>query len=234
MKTDQFEKLSYTMSDSQLGCRATNSNPCNQGAGMSTAPATATMYANCMEEVKRRTGIVSAIASGQLQVPGSDDYPIELACVQLRKSLELIAFASVTTNSEKYSAAYADFAQHWNAKRLLKNLAKLHPAFYPVPVKDLGMKDGSRHVEPIKDGYLTQEDFILLYDRSSEVMHARNPFRTDSAIIDFKHSFGDWVKRIQTLLNIHYVQPVDSKSIWLVIMTDPSDGNPHVFIADRK
>ena len=66
---------------------------------------------------------------------GDETFNIELVFVQLRKTLELIAFASLTTNKQKYSAAYANFATHWRVKDTLKALEKINPDFYPVPLK---------------------------------------------------------------------------------------------------
>src|ERR1700731_738919 len=59
----------------------------------------------------------------------------ELVFLQLRKILELLAFASLTANREKYAAAHKKFATFWRAKDMLQDLEKVNPDFYPRPVQ---------------------------------------------------------------------------------------------------
>ena len=63
------------------------------------------MYASHMEEIKLRLQVVSAITSGTLIVANREDLSAELACLHLRKALELLAFASLVANKNKYAAA---------------------------------------------------------------------------------------------------------------------------------
>ena len=54
--------------------------------------------------------------------------------LQFRKIFELIAFASLSANKKLYAAAYANFAKHWEASKLIANLHRINPDFYPVPI----------------------------------------------------------------------------------------------------
>ena len=83
----------------------------------------------------------------------------------------------------------------------------------------------------LADGFLTQEDFEILYNKCSGVLHARNPFRTDAATIDFGKPIIHWVNLIQKLLNMHYMRLVDDDDLWLVYMKYPDDGKVHVLKA---
>lgn len=189
-------------------------------------------YCNCMEEVKLRIAMVLAVLEGK-QTIGREDFDAELVCVHLRKSLELIAFASLTANKEQYATVYKDFESHWNAKRLLANLEKLHPPFYPRPVQLTGQDEkGVKHLADVTDGYLTRGEFIFLYQKCSEVLHARNPFRSDSRTINFGCSIREWVVRIQRLLALHYMQLAGSEKIWVVIMQHPEDGKVHTLTSE--
>src|SRR5687767_4269598 len=90
------------------------------------------VYCNCLQSAKKRLELIEAITSGRLRID-NESIDAEFACLQLRKSLELIAFASIAAHKGVYSQAHADFASHWNAKRLMGKLEKLHPDFYPTP-----------------------------------------------------------------------------------------------------
>ncbi len=171
------------------------------------------MYCNCMEEVKLRVAIVLAVVEGGLTV-GREDFDIELACIQLRKTLELVAFASLTANKERYAEVHADFESHWNAKRLLANLEKIHPHFYPKPVQfDRQDEKGIKHFGDVADGYLAREEFVTLYQNCSEVLHARNPFRSDPKVVNFGRSIREWASRIQMLLAVHVMQLAGTENL---------------------
>lgn len=192
-------------------------------------------YAACMEELKLRCSLILSITSGEITVAGREDFSGELACLNLRKVLELLAFASLTANKEKYAKAHGDFARQWNARRLLANLERLHPGFYPTPIV-LADQDSSgvKNFADVTEPYLTQEDFVFLYNKTSQVLHSPNPYRHDRGVIDFGHSIAEWVHRVQTLLSTHYMRLVNNTSLWVVVMKNPIDGKVHVMRADPR
>lgn len=193
-------------------------------------PTDTEQYCACMESIKRRLALVLSVTEGRFSA-GNEEFDAELVCVQLRKTLELIAFASLSANKEKYSRTHQDFAKDWNAKRLLKRLEQLHPDFYPKPGELVILPDGGKHVSLIEDGFLTRDEFVTLYEKCSGVIHARNPFHPDPPVINFGYSIQDWAKRIQRLLAFHFIRFVDRKEIWVVQMSHPDDGKVHVFNA---
>ncbi len=81
-------------------------------------------------------------------------------------------------------------------------------------------------------GFLTRDEFVMLYDRCSEVLHSRNPFRSEPAVINFERSLQEWVDRSQKLLSIHLMQVAGSGHVWLVQMKHPTDGKVHAAIAE--
>jgi hypothetical protein len=189
----------------------------------------AEIYCSCMEDVKSRLAVVRTVTKGQLST-GSELFNYELVSVQLRKSLELVAFASMTANKKLYAEAHAGFANHWKAKEMLSSLNRLHPGFYPQPIRlDHVKKSGAKHFERVEGDYLTQEDFTTLYDLCSEVLHTWNPFTMKEKHINFKRSVTEWVQRIDRLLRLHFMQFVDREEIWVVDMEYSADGKVHAF-----
>ncbi len=188
-------------------------------------------YCRCMEDIKLRVGLIRSMLRGELN-PGREDFLAEFICIQVRKVLELIAFGSLTANKEAYAQVHSDFASHWNAKWLLAKLEKIHPQFYPRPIS-ISERDekGGRTLSDLSGGFLTRDELVMLYDRCSEVIHSRNPFRTEPAVINFEKSLEQWVEQIQVLLNVHIMQLAGSEVIWLVSMKDPTDGNVRVAVA---
>jgi hypothetical protein len=188
-------------------------------------------YLRCMEEVRDRLKLVKSVTSRQLTT-GREFADVELVFVQLRKILELIAFASLTANKEKYSAAHARFATHWNAKRMLADLEKVNSDFYPMPLgKPQLQADGIKHFPEVSGKFLTKDEFILLYDRCGEILHARNPFTDKPPTIDVLYPVTQWVSLIHTLLDIHLMHLVGGNK-WVIFI--PDEGEIHLLSAEPR
>jgi len=187
-------------------------------------------YCNCMAEIRRRIALVQAVVGASLTT-GQNDFDIEIVFLQLRKVLELIALGSLTANKKEYSAAYEKFASHWNAERVLRDVAKINRSFFPVPLDPPQiMPNGVKHFSQPPDGFLTKDEFALLYDKCGKILHARNPFSAESPTVQIGYSVAQWVSRIQKLLGLHLVNLVNG-DIWVVQI--PNEGNVMAFPASE-
>jgi hypothetical protein len=86
----------------------------------------------CMARIRHRINIIQTIISAGINI-GNADQTAELIFVQFRKTLEEIAFASLSANKEKYSEVYTNFSKPWRTKNMLAVMNKVNPNFYPVP-----------------------------------------------------------------------------------------------------
>lgn len=192
----------------------------------------ASIYCEVLEDIKTRLAVVRSVADGHLNA-GSELLNYEVAALNLRKSLELIAFGTLSANKEVYAEVHADFASHWNAKKLLAKLEKLHPEFYPKPVTRQILNLGpprQLHFDFVADGFLTRDEFVELYDVCSKAIHTRNPFSASSAI-DFRLSVPEWVSRIERLLGLHLMRLAGTPQLWVAELNSPADGRAHTHIA---
>src|SRR5215472_1739197 len=154
------------------------------------------IYCNCIECVRYHVGVSDAVFTGKIDT-GHHDLNAELIFLHFRKALEEIAFASLSANREKYSAARAGFATEWNARRMLSFVEKVNPNFYPLPVKPpQETSPGHKFFDRATDGLLTRDDFATLYDGSAEVLHCRNPYAPGDATINVKYTVDEWSRRI--------------------------------------
>lgn len=198
---------------------------------MSKIPAAAVRYCNCMEDIKVRLGLIKEIIGGHspLRSEGLDG---EVVCLLLRRVLEQIAFSSLLAHQELYETAYDDLAKVWRARALVERLAKHHPDFYPKPVRFPRRKRGDvMNLEVVRQGYLTQDDFIFLLDKANDGVHTWNPFKNDAPVINFERSIAEWVQRIERLLNVHWIMFAGTRDIWLIQMDHPEDHKVHAFMA---
>ncbi|HLI30390.1 MAG TPA: hypothetical protein VKV79_04725 [Terriglobia bacterium] len=187
-------------------------------------------YCELMEEIKRRMNVIDFFLLGAghaLYEPTT----LESASLQLRKILELIAFGSLVANQDKYAKAYASFATHWHAGRMLRDLEKINPHFYPKPVIEIpltGPGPKTKLIERNTD-YLSKNDFIEAYDKCSEIAHAANPYGSRIEYPDYKAKLPLWRTRIINLLNSHQIQLVDQTGFYLIHMKEERDERVHFY-----
>lgn len=179
-------------------------------------------YCMLMGEVKLR---LSSLKSDAALVEGfgislKDDqvFVYERACLQLRKILELIAFATLVANKQKFALAHPKFAEFWRAHKIMAKLKATNRFFYPVPVRET-IRNRVLNVEDVADGiWLTEDECSKLIDLCGEQLHIPNPFApTKNA--DLERSLAEWIARIKALLNTHTVALTDDDVI-LVRMGD--------------
>ena len=185
-----------------------------------------------MEGVKRRIACLRRIASGELSL-ADERLNWELSALQLRMVLESIAFASLSAHRDAYSRVHAKFATHWKAALLIKELAAIHPDFYPQPMRfDRLKEDGIRHFSRV-EGFLTHEEFVELYDVCSQLIHMHNPFG-DLAPISIRLTLAEWLARIQALLDTHFIRMHGINQLWVVQMAGGPNNCVQVAVAEPR
>lgn len=189
-------------------------------------------YCDCLEGIKWRISAIDSILSGKTL--GNKMIDEEFIALQLRKSLEMIAFSSLAANKNVYEKQYKDFMNHWNAKFLMRDLEKVNPGFYPKPIKSVSVNEETKikHVEIHDKGFLTKDDFVELYELCGGILHSRNPFKSNNSRKDFISNMSKWVHQIKFLLKEHVVSFIDSDKHWIVVMNDPPDGTVKAYILE--
>jgi hypothetical protein len=157
------------------------------------------------------------------------EFDQDLVFLQLRKVLELVAFASLIANRGKYEIEYKKFSTQWRAQRLLEDLAKIHPDFYPMPISPPETRpNGVKHITFIADGFLTKEEFPLLYGNCAAMLHMRNPYSQDDPVVRMRYCVKDWVARIQKLVELHMMHLFNGDRL---LVSVPIEGQVHVWAA---
>lgn len=186
------------------------------------------IYCECIARVRHHISIADTVFAGVIDT-GHRELNEELVFLHLRKALEELAFASLSANRYKYSAARAGFATEWNARRMLGFIEKVNPNFYPIPLLEpREIAPGKKHFGRVEQGFLTKEQFVQLYDDSAELIHCRNPYAPSNAT-SVTHVPDEWSKRFKALLSWHFVQLVDVPEIWVVRV--PNHGSVTAFMA---
>jgi hypothetical protein len=172
-------------------------------------------YSAIMKEIKLRVALANIALATK---PEDDRIPmvIESIGLQFRKVFELIAFATLAANRAQYSLVYGDFSKDWEAGKLLKNLQKINPNFYPKPVtEEQSDQPGVRSsLNDREQDYLTQADLIESHGRCGGLMHAANPFGEPIDYAFYLRSFHVWRNKIIKLLHVHRVHLVGDSGFY--------------------
>ena len=177
-------------------------------------------YLSCMREIKHRTDVIQGFLRQEWHA-GYLASTAECIALQFRKTLELIALASLVANREEYGKQRANFSTDWNAKRIVNTLERVNPRFYPVPTKPVRLtaEDFADYdLKPVS-GYLTQDDYILLFDKCSDLLHAANPYsESQPPYGQFMNEAPEWLQKTMALLNHHHIYPLDTDMMFVVQM----------------
>ncbi|HLI17408.1 MAG TPA: hypothetical protein VKV22_03950 [Rhodanobacteraceae bacterium] len=190
-------------------------------------------YASLMKEIKLRVQVVDHLASGggnALFVPTT----VECIYLQLRKVLELVAFGSLVANRVLYSKVHRNFAKHWNARLLVKDLHRVNPNYYPRAIREVTPEDPAQPVQFVdrEDG-LSESEFVELYERCGRVLHADNPFGSKVDWEQYRQEITHWRQKLLNLLNSHTIRLVDEARFHLVHMKEPADEEVHWYEFQR-
>ncbi|MBU3020666.1 hypothetical protein [Aestuariibacter sp. A3R04] len=178
------------------------------------------LYLGILKDIKYRTSVIDRLFSDASGV-NLEITVLESACLQLRKILEQIAFGSLVSNVKLYSQEYAKFEKFWNAEYLLKDMAKVNPKYFPIPIsQDKSDVKGVKSQFNIKsdDTYLNPVEFVKVYKKCGAILHARNPFGSKVSLEFYKKNIPIWRQKIINLLNSHEVHFVGDKNLYLFQM----------------
>lgn len=137
--------------------------------------ASLSIYLRCIEEAKHRLAFVERFAAG---VSGQARVDTEAACLQMRKALELIAYAAIAPHKARYEAwrknavKSGDFRRDYNGRKILHSLATINPYSYPRALAPAVLREGAWHYDSFKGPYLTKRLYEEVYDRCGRLLHA--------------------------------------------------------------
>ena len=192
-------------------------------------------YANVMNEIKRRTRVIYSFLNKERDAVYTA-VNIELMCLQIRKILELIALASLVANQRIFLKKVQNLQSMWNAKFILNDIEKINPNFYPNPIDEVPSKEKGIVSDwiDVKEGYLTKEEFIKVYEKCGKILHAENPLGNGTDYKYYEKNIPIWINQIKRLLNSHTVKLLNDPNIYLVHMQEHGKDGASVYVFGLK
>ena len=101
-----------------------------------------------MGDVRGRMDVLFDVSSKKVAMP-NDLARLEFSALLLRKSMEQVVLGSLISNRDAYCAAFDQFERVWHAKLILRDIERVNPNFYPMPIKQIGRPEPGRvHYQP--------------------------------------------------------------------------------------
>ena len=163
------------------------------------------IYKDCMSEIKERIASIDGFLIDWREKSLATTYACEAASLQLRKVYELIAFAAMSADLEKYSSARTKFSKDWNLAEILKIIEKLNGSFLPQPMRRVpSTVEGVKwHLEERPEAILSKDDLILRHGQLGTILHAENPFAERYDRRHYLLRIDTWVREVGNLLVQH-------------------------------
>lgn len=190
------------------------------------------LYHDCLYEIKRRIDVIADHLNGVT----NEKYfiiEVETVCLQFRKILEKIALMSLVANKELYAKENDKFAKHYHAKKIMNDLERINPNFYPVPIKRVEHENKLDEWIKIENGYLTKEELIEIYEKCGGMMHAQNPFAGEKPLKEIQECFPEWLEKICILLKHHQIELVGGEVMIVALLERSDNGLPQAMLFER-
>ena len=198
------------------------------------------IYANMVQKATSRLNAAQGFLSSYGITKNLPE--LEAAVLQIRKSLESIALASIAPNKAQYAAFRAmatdspDYTKDYHAGRIFNTLEKINKDFYPVALLPaVRQPDGTHHFGRKQSGFLSKKRFESVYDRLAKYLHAHNPWATEKHLHNLAKELPQIIDQAFGLLDLHvtFIRTPQYKGAW-VIEASRTGSQPKVITSAAK
>ena len=186
------------------------------------------LYCSLMNEINRRMISITQMLKG-ITTTSYNATNIEFMCLQIRKILELISMGSLVVNKKEFDAIGKKYANFWNARVILQDIERVNPDFYPIPIQEVPSNEPGikNDLHDKTTGFLTRENFVKIYEKCGKMMHANNPFGSQSDLDYYSSKIPEWEDLIIGLLNCHLIHIKGIEGFFLIHMHETGNDDVH-------
>ncbi|TKA94167.1 hypothetical protein FAZ78_23820 [Cereibacter changlensis] len=161
------------------------------------------LYLRCLREIKMRLDFVREDYVRPASLEAVPIMKFENACLQVRKVVEYLAFASLASNRQLYETEWSGFVRENDFSKLLRRLQKINPQFLPTSVSIEGLNSSGEWL--MKDNEFQLEPHVLTstYGRLGNVLHAKNPYSDSTNWEEYQTFLRQGVKAIISAIQDH-------------------------------
>ena len=194
--------------------------------------ATINLYAEILYEAKGRLQCIEWPLGSSCPLPPPAIR--EFCFLQLRMLTELIALGCLIAHGDITNRG--KLRKEDSPGKIILETEKLHPDFYPLPVKVTNPNPTTSKLDPIRSGFLTQSELPKLYGISGNFLHrgtvekilsawSPGPQKADYSNIVL------WARKINVLLKSHRLILFDGR-VNFVAQINKRGEKPSVYIVE--
>ncbi|MGP3696165.1 hypothetical protein [Rhodobacter sp. NSM] len=161
------------------------------------------VYVRCLWEVKVRLDFVKEDYVRPASLKAVPVMKFENACLQVRKILEFLAFASLASNRQLYEMEWSGFFKENDFSRLLRRLEKINPQFLPTSVSIAGRNSSGEWLMTDNEFQLKPQVLTSTYGRLGNVLHSKNPYSDSVNWEEYQTFLRQSVKAIISAIQNH-------------------------------
>lgn len=192
-------------------------------------------YKSVLGEIKIRLYVLDEVL--QRKVTPTPPGNIDLIAIEIRFITELIALGTLTANLPLFEKLSRRFRRDSHPEKILRDIERINPGFYPIPVTLSESEEGSLRMSRIECGYLTKGDLLETWTKCSEILHARNPFGPEKSRMRKVYEFLSVVpvikEKIFYLLNCHIIELGTPSTLYVMALNGGPDGRPAALVGRR-
>jgi hypothetical protein len=136
----------------------------------------------------------------------SPHHSVEFCALQLRKVFELMMIGCLAPREYMFNQFLLHANEEGYGDRVYRNLLRINPHFFPVPIKKAMDQDGQLQWVTRVGNFLAQEEFLRVYNRDlHEYLHEDNlpsAYETEGALKSLKAT----AQKTLALINHHRTQ----------------------------
>lgn len=185
-----------------------------------------------MEEIKFRISAINMGTSGATRMPPA--IVREHCYLQIRMICELIALGCLTAHGD-IDATTKRLRKEWAADRIIEEMGRLHPDFFPLPVNQ--KTTGRFHHLTPKPNPFSSSDLVKIYHECGAVLHRGSIKKLLAQTAPMHVNYPEIAKKAQLLADLlatHIVVLKDANAFITCVLSPANQPKVSVAIAERS
>jgi hypothetical protein len=146
---------------------------------------------------------------------------------------ELVALGCLVAHGDIKQAASDNLQKQWSAAKIMDALEKLHPHFYPRPIKQTPTTAPKGFHFQTFDSPLPKDDVLKLYYKCGEMLHRGNVRKLLKGQFPKQINYSEITAKAQKLIDLlsHHELTVHTGEQMFIAMLRNADDNDKVQVA---
>ena len=143
----------------------------------------------------------------------TDDILFDSICLQIRKTIEIIAMSSLVSNKEAFENIQSNIERAWNGVEIIKEIERYTPHVFPIAsykyqkLSPNELAVSYQNLEQTTD-VLNKDKFCDIYKKCGAALHTYNPYNEKQSVKqEILKNIPKWITLIFNTVAMHTICP---------------------------